>query len=174
MPMQPLTRDPQATTALITSLDVRNNALFLPGRLVVPPELTPGQPLALYNGEKVGVLPYTRCNGLAGVVFAAMGCPIPWKTANELLLWFPNDAGGKAAGWVEMVLADAPARVNAGLPVAIIASDNPHGHIGVGAPNFTDPMGLYCAAAGTFNTACQRVADQFGKLYARARYFWHA
>lgn len=164
-------RDPQALTALITSLDVRNNPLFLPGKLVVPPEYTPGQPLGLYNGNTIGVLPYTRCNGFAGVVFAALGSPIPWKQANELLTWFAGD--GKTSGWIEMVLGDAPARANAGLPVAIVATDVPHGHIAVGVPCPADPLGLYCAAAGSFNTACARVADQFGKLYGRARYFWH-
>lgn len=168
-----MTRDPQALTALITSLDVRNNPLFLPGKLVVPPDLTPNQPLGLYNGSTIGVLPYTRCNGFAGVVFAAMGCPIPWKPANDLLVWYADPAGGKPSGWIEMVLGDAPARANAGLPVAIVAPDKPHGHIGVGVPNPNDPFTLYCAAAGSVSTSCERVADQFGKIYSRARYFWH-
>jgi hypothetical protein len=170
-----MTRTPEALTQLITTLDVRNNPTFLPGKLLVPAELVgPNSTLALYNGQKYGVIPYTRCSGFAGAVFAGMGVPFPaGKTANEQLAWLAGDEG-RAAVWAETkVLGEAITAANAGLAVAIVAHEDPHGHIGAGVPNPADLQNLYCAAAGSFNTPRQLYSVQFDHLAHLARFFIH-
>lgn len=168
-------RSPDLILALVVALDVRNNPLFWPGMLLdldTPPAI-PNDLVAHYNGVAVKVIRYTRCNGYAAVVFAALGCPIPvGMTANQLFAWF-GEVGGAKQGWRECSLLEAIGRANSGYPVAIVATDRPHGHVAVGVPNAQDVTRLYCSAAGASNTPRMSVADQFGKLAGAAKYFTH-
>lgn len=169
-----MARTPEAVIALVIAFDVRNNPLFWPGTLLDTVEASLLQEnVAIVNGKRFKLIKYTRCNGYAGVFFGAMGCPIPvGMTANQLFVWF-FDQNGKASGWRECSLLEAIGRANGGYPVAIVAEDQPHGHIGVGVPNKDDLTQLYCTAAGASNTQKQSVALQFGKLAGRAKYATH-
>lgn len=168
-------RSAEFLVALVAGLDVRNNPLFWPGKLLddsAEAAVNGSNEIAVFNGLACKVIRYTRCNGYAGVVFAALGCPVPvGMTANQLFVWFPDAGGGARAGWREVTLTEAIARANGGFPLAIVAHDMPHGHIACGVPG--DGVQLYCSAAGSYNTSKQSVAAQFGRLAAGARCFTH-
>lgn len=169
-----MTRSPETLLAAVNALDVANNPLFRKGKLLGEPiEAPPGAPLALWNGQQYGVIPYTRCNGYAGVLFAMLGCNVPWLTANGFADWFPGDSA-KALGWRSVDYAEAVDRANAGYPVVVVSVEQPHGHIAVGMPSpGNDPVALYVSAAGATNSARMRFVDQFGQLAPRSRFYTH-
>lgn len=168
-----MNRTPDAVSALVAGIDVRNNAAFFRGTLLVDAAIAPNAPDAIVAGRKLKALAYTRCNGFACVVCAGLGCPIPASmTANQLFEWFPGE-GGRASMWREVPRLEAIARVKGGFPVVIVAKEVGHGHVAIGVLKASDPDRLYCAAAGAVNSPCMLVEEQFGELIASVRIYTH-
>ncbi len=132
-------------TAAVEGLHVETNPLYRAGRLAAGT---------------------TWCNLFVSDLTALLGCPIPFRPANQQLQYLESFDAARA-GWLELSglarIAQAIARAAQGMPV-VPAWSNPkgHGHIAMARPG---PAGrLFIAQAGLRNFSSEPITNGFGVL----------
>lgn len=190
-------RSPDTVLALISGLDVVNNAAFLPGILAVA--AGDEHPDCFFEGQPVKLMHYTRCNGYATACTAALGCPVPPMKANQQHDWLMSNEG-QLAGWMHVDSETARQRAQGGYPTMAVWKNvhwrcsrclkpaagagtcancggttvlvEDHGHIALVVPaDPTGPTGIYVSAAGQQNFVRCLLARSFGDI--KPDYFTH-
>lgn len=116
----------------------------------------------------------TWCNRYVADVTKALGCPVPYQRANEMVGWLERTAGQRA-GWREVQSAIAGLLTQRGM-VTVLAWRNPvaeePGHVAIMVPiPRGKPQGYYVAQAGKTNGVAMSVGAAFGRH--PPRYFTH-
>ncbi len=103
---------------------------------------------------------YSWCNRYLADFTKALDCPIPFRLANEQVLWL-DSIEAAADGWERIALEAAVAAVSNG-EVVVVGWFNPdgHGHVAVGVPG--PGVELHISQAGSRNFTSRPVSSGFG------------
>ncbi len=115
--------------------------------------------------------PETFCNLFVSNVTKALGCPIPWKLANDQFTWLISDQG-RATGWIQIESIGSTALVELGaVVIAIWCNPGGQGHVAMVVPSPDGAGGLFIAQAGRHNFSCEPLEKGFGNI--RPSFFGH-
>lgn len=130
----PRTRDNLLATLLL--FDVEHSATYAPGKGL------------------------TWCNRYVSDVTKALDCPIPFRLANDQVLYL-DSVEAAMDGWSRATVPEALASLERGEPV-VVGWYNPegHGHIAMGTPS--DEKGLHISQAGARCFLSKPVSSGFG------------
>ncbi len=131
-----LPRSAQALLGVVEALDVLRNERYAPA----------------------GGL--TWCNAYVADFTKALDCPIPFRLANEQVLWL-DSIEAAMDGWERVDREEAVVAVSKG-EVVVVGWLNPdgHGHVAVGVP--APGLELHISQAGSRNFTSKPVSSGFG------------
>ncbi|MDX2014176.1 MAG: hypothetical protein SFW67_28515 [Myxococcaceae bacterium] len=141
-------RSPEATIELVSELHFRGFRRYWPRDL---------------TGDH---RPETFCNVFTCDYAHGMRVTLPRLLANDLFRWLHAPESGGAAGWAQVLEAEAQRLANLGCPVvAVWRNPHPHkpGHIAPVVPNLGEPF-TSCSNVGKRNLLRCRLVDAFGNV----------
>jgi len=129
-------RDPRRLLKVIAALDVEHNDRYLPGKGL------------------------TWCNRFVADATSQLDCPIPFRLANEQVLWL-DTIDAAMEGWERVDQREAVLSTARGEVVVVgWHNEGGHGHVAVGVPS--PGLELHIAQAGARNFSNRAVSSGFG------------